>query len=81
VLDTGNIIRKVKSFIKDNYPLDQELPTIFRAEKKKKKKKTSFQDDFLSKYVSRITVDDDIDRYFNLPRVSYIQILGETSIE
>ena len=79
MLDTGNIIRKVKSFIKDNYPLDQELPTIFRAEKKKKK--TSFQDDFLSKYVSRITVDDDIDRYFNLPRVSYIQILGETSIE
>jgi hypothetical protein len=69
----------VKRFIKDNYPLEEELPTESRAEKAKKK--ASFQDDFLTEYASIVSGDDDVDRYFSLLSVAFIHNLKETSIQ
>jgi hypothetical protein len=67
--NADQIIDDIKTFIKKAYPCKVELPehpTVLS-------KKRNLELDFLEEYTSIVTVNDDVDRYFNNPPVIYIK--------
>ncbi len=68
--DANEIITRIKSFLKEAYLADQELPRL--SCEKSEMGKSSLEFDFLQEYRSSIITDDDIERYFNLLGVNFV---------
>ena len=64
------IINRIKSFLKKAYLAKETLLTISQA--KAKKRKSSIEYKFLQEYKAAITIDNDINRFFNLLRVNFV---------
>ena len=68
--NADEIITRIKSFLKEAYLPEQELP--LRPPREAEKAKLSIEMDFLQEYGSAVTADDDIERYFSLLGVNFV---------
>jgi len=68
--DHEAILNRVKSFLKEAYLSEEELPV--RPRDQAQKMKMSLELEYLQEYGSAVTVDDDIERYFNTPSVNFV---------
>jgi len=64
------IISRIKSFLKEAYLPEEELPV--RPCDQAQKTKISMELEFLQEYGSAVTADDDIEQYFNTPGVNFV---------
>jgi hypothetical protein len=69
VPNADQIIDDIKTFIKKAYPCEVELPEHPTVPSKKR----NLELDFLEEYASIVTVNNDVDRYFNDPPVIYVK--------
>ncbi|KAH8743198.1 hypothetical protein F5882DRAFT_472012 [Hyaloscypha sp. PMI_1271] len=68
--DHEAILNRVKSFLKEAYLSEEELPA--RPRDLVQKTKMSLELEFLQEYGSTITANDNIERYFNTPSVNFV---------
>ena len=73
VTNADLVIDDIKKFIKKAYPPEVKLPEHPTAPLKK----TNLELDFLEEYALIVTVNDDVDRYFNEPPVIYVKNVKE----
>jgi hypothetical protein len=68
--DHEAILNRVKSFLKEVYLSEEELPV--RPRDQAQKTKMSLELEYLQQYGSAVTADDDIERYFNTSSVNFV---------
>jgi hypothetical protein len=73
VINADLVINSIKKFIKKAYPPKVKLPKYPTA----LLKKTNLKLDFLKEYALIVTVNDDINRYFNKPPIIYVKNIKE----
>lgn len=71
--DPSGIISRIKKYLKESYPLTMSDKTQEPPQKRKK----GLDFELLEEYGSRVTFDDDIDRYFNTEVVGFAANIGE----
>ena len=70
IAEADEIIDRIKSFLKQAYPVEPELPSETRESTQKKKKSLSYE--YLEEYGTSVAVEDDVERYFDLPGVQFV---------
>jgi hypothetical protein len=77
-LDIEEIIARIKGYLKKAYiPEEQLLVSLIG---KQEKFRVDIEMEFLQEYGSAVSADDDIERYFNSPQVSYVADKSVTQV-
>jgi hypothetical protein len=77
--NASDIITRIKSFLKEAYQAEQELPEMVASESQQVKKDLEL--DFLEEYGSIISAENDIDRYFDTPLVKFVLNEKENQVQ
>jgi len=78
-LDAEEIIARIKGYLKKAYVPEEQLPVGPIG--KQEKFRVDIEMEFLQEYGSAVSADDDIERYFNSPQVSYVADKSVTQVQ